>query len=88
MQRTEIEVAQRPQGALSLAKEWFDTLFDHASVMMHAVDKDHRIVKVNRRWLETLGYEKEEVLGREPTDFLTEESRARAVSSCPLRMLF
>ena len=79
MRRKEIAAEQHPQGALSLAKEWFDTLFDHAAVMMHAVDKDQKIVKVNRRWLETLGYEKDEVLGRKPTDFLIEESRARAV---------
>ena len=46
--------------------------------MMHAVDKDFQIVKVNRRWLETLGYEKDKVLGRRVTDFLTEESSTRA----------
>ena len=48
--------------------------------MMHAVDRDFRIVKVNRRWLEALGYESNEVLGRKPTDFQTEDSRARAAS--------
>ena len=47
--------------------------------MMHAVDKDFRIVKVNRCWLETLGYKKNKVLGRSVTDFLTEESSMRAV---------
>ena len=46
---------------------------------MHAVDKDFSIVKVNRQWLEMLGYKKNEVLGWKPTDFLTEDSRARAV---------
>ena len=47
--------------------------------MMHAVDKDFQIVKVNRRWLETLGYKKNKVLGRKVTDLLTEESSIRAV---------
>jgi len=70
---------ERINGALTAAQERFDILFQRAPVMMHAVDKNQRIVKVNRRWLETLEYEKDEVLGREPTKFLTEESRARAV---------
>ena len=47
--------------------------------MMHAVDRDFQIVKVNRRWLQTLGYEKDEVLGWRVTDFLTEESGMRVV---------
>ena len=45
---------------------------------MHAVDRDFRIVKVNRRWLETMGYKKNKVLGWRVTDFLTEESSMRA----------
>ena len=45
--------------------------------MMHGIDRDFHIVKVNRRWLETLGYEKDDVLGRRPTYFQTEDSRAR-----------
>ena len=57
-------VQSRSQSALALASDWFDILFDSARVMMHAVDKDFQIVKVNRRWLETLGYKKNKVLGR------------------------
>ena len=80
MRRRQLSVLQRSAGALGLAQDWFDILFDSARVMMHAVDKDFQIVKVNRRWLETLGYEANEVLGRKSTDFLTEESRIRAVT--------
>ena len=66
--------------ALRTLSRDFDILSDHAPVMMHAVDKDFRIVKVNPRWLERLGYEREEVLGRNPPDFATEESRIRSVN--------
>lgn len=66
--------------AISVLSEHFDVLFDHAPIAMHAVDKDFSIVKVNRRWLEMLGYKKNEVLGRKPTDFLTEDSRERVVN--------
>ena len=64
---------------LGLIRRTFGIVFNQAPVMMHAVDKDGRIVKVNRRWLQKLGYKKAEVLGRKITDFLTEASRARAV---------
>ena len=71
---------ERGEEAPSVAQKAFDILFDRAPVMMHAVDKDFRIVKVNRRWLQTLGYKRDEVLGRKPTDFVSEESRAEAVN--------
>ena len=80
MHRGQLSLRQRSPGALALARDWFDILFDTAPVMMHGIDRDFRIVKVNRRWLEALGYESNEVLGRKPTDFQTEDSRARAES--------
>ncbi len=67
------------ENVLSMLSEHSDVLFDYAPVMMHAIDKNGRLVKVNRRWLETLGYQKEEVLGRKSIDFLTQESRERVV---------
>ena len=38
-----------------------------------------RIVRVNRRWLQRLGYKRREVIGRMSVEFLTEESRVWAV---------
>ena len=52
-----------------------DLVFNRAPVMMHSVDREGRLVKVNRRWLRTLGYRKDEVLGRKSIEFLTEASR-------------
>jgi PAS domain S-box-containing protein len=37
-------------------------------------------VNVNRRWLEKLGYQKDQVLGRKPLDFLTPLSREMAIN--------
>ncbi|MCH7621209.1 MAG: PAS domain S-box protein [Chloroflexi bacterium] len=58
----------------------YDSLFENAPVMLHSIDADGKLLKVNQKWLEELGYEPDEVLGRKSTDFLTAESRARAVS--------
>ena len=59
--------------------EYIESVFDNAPVMMHLIDKDGRLSAVNYLWLKTLGYEKAEVLGLRSVDFLTEESRARAL---------
>ena len=56
-----------------------DSLFNKAPVMMHSIDADGRIIKVNRRWLRRMGYRKNEVIGQRSIDFLDEESRRRAM---------
>ena len=66
--------------AFDSAEQYFDVVFDCAPVMLHSIDRDGRIVKVNRRWLQELGYEESEVIGRRSTEFLTDESRTRALS--------
>ena len=45
---------------------------------MHSIDEEGSLLRVNRHWTETLGYEKDEVLGRKSIEFLTDESRLRA----------
>ena len=70
----------RNDRALDLAEQYFDTVFDKAPVMLHAIDDEGRIVKVNGAWLAMLGYREDEVIGRPSTDFLTAESRARALT--------
>ena len=58
---------------------YFDLIVDQAPVPVHVVDADFKITNVNRRWLDKLGYERSEVLGRPSTDFLSGESRERAL---------
>jgi len=54
------------------------SLYNHTPVMMHSINTDGRLVSVNDHWLRTLGYGRDEVLGRPAIDFLTEESRRYA----------
>ena len=79
MGRADIAKQKCIQKALRVVKQSIDILFDRAPVMIHSIDRGGRLVKVNRRWLETLGYERDEVLGRKSIEFLTEESRAWAL---------
>ena len=70
----------RRNQALDSARRFFDVVFDSAPVMLHSIDNEGNIVKVNRTWLAKLGYKESEVVGRPSTDFLTDESRARALN--------
>ena len=76
---SEEERREQNEGALALAQESYDLIFEDAPVMMHSIDAEGTLLRVNRRWVETLGYDKDEVLGHKSIDFLTDESRLRAV---------
>lgn len=65
---------------VSVLSRAVNRVFDRAPVMMHSIDGNAVLVSVNRRWTQRLGYKKEEVLGKRATEFLTEESKVRAVA--------
>ncbi len=56
-----------------------ERIYHNTPVMMHSIDGDGRLINVNDFWLRTLGYERDELVGKRSVDFLTEESRRRAV---------
>jgi PAS domain S-box-containing protein len=51
-------------------------LYRATPAMLHTVDNHGRITNVSDRWLETLGYRREEVLGRLITEFMGKEMQA------------
>ena len=57
------EVVGWAQEQLSGLQKQFDLLFESAPVMMHSIDTGGTLVRVNDRWLQAMGYEREEVLG-------------------------
>ena len=57
---------------------WF---FTNVPAMMHSINAERRLIDVSDSWLERLGYSREEVLGKNWTDFMTESSRAYANES-------
>ncbi len=52
-------------------------LYRSTPAMLHTVDGDGNIVTVTDRWLEKLGYTREEVIGRPITDFFTAAEQRR-----------
>ncbi len=65
----------------------FRALYERSPVMMHSVDRERRLLSVNDAWLATLGYTRAEVLGRDSSEFLTPESRRRALDSVVPRFI-
>ncbi len=55
------------------SEKHFHELFELAPLGYQSLDAEGRFLEVNSRWLETLGYSKEEVIGRWFGDFLAPE---------------
>ena len=79
MNQANIAEREHSQKALSILRKGFTSLFEYAPVMMHSIDETGKLERVNRRWRRRLGYKKTEVLGKRSVDFMTEESRDRAI---------
>jgi PAS domain S-box-containing protein len=60
---------------LKLEQHYRD-LYRATPTMLHTVDAKGRILHVSDHWLSKLGYQREEVIGRAITDFMSEGTRA------------
>jgi PAS domain S-box-containing protein len=59
--------------ALHDSEERFRILFDKAPLSYQSLDSDGNFLDINQTWLETLGYRREEVIGKWFGDFLAKE---------------
>jgi PAS domain S-box-containing protein len=74
------EIGQRKAAEMALKKseERYRSICHSAPAMLHSIDTEGRLVMVSDHWLETLGYAREEVIGKKVTDFFSEDSRSLA----------
>ena len=72
---------KRVEAQLRESEAKFRNIYDHAPVMMHSVDELGIIRDVNCKWLEDLGYKREEVIGRRYDFLMTPESVERSRST-------
>ena len=75
---TDITEQKRAVDKMRASEERYRRLYNETPVMLHSIDRQGRLLSVSDFWLEKLGYEREEVIGRESSDFLTAESREKA----------
>ncbi|MFH1216971.1 MAG: PAS domain S-box protein [Pseudomonadota bacterium] len=67
--------------ALNASKARYRGLYLHTPALLHSIDPNGKVLSVSDYWSEILGYNREEVIGRNLTDFMTHESKARAEHS-------
>jgi two-component system cell cycle sensor histidine kinase/response regulator CckA len=73
------EEHKRAAKALREMEERFHQVYDEAPVGYHELDEEGRIIRVNRRELEMLGYTAQELLGLPVWKFVVEEDMTRQV---------
>jgi PAS domain S-box-containing protein len=71
---TDITDRKLSEAALKQSEAKYRRLYNETPIMLHSIDRDARVVDVNDYWLETMGYERDEVIGRNVNDFYTEAS--------------
>ena len=64
-------------GEKARLEQHYRALYQSTPAMLHTVDRRGRITNVSDRWLETLGYRREEVLGHVITEFMGKELQAK-----------
>lgn len=69
----------RQRKELEFRERQFRTLYNKTPTMLHSIDKEGFIVSVSDYWCEKMGYKKDEVVGRQSTDFFTETSKTRTL---------
>ncbi len=69
---TQLKVVEK---ALLESESRFSLFFNQAPLGYQSLDSDGRFIDVNRAWLETLGYNKDDVIGKWFGDFLTPAHR-------------
>jgi PAS domain S-box-containing protein len=74
----DITERKQTEDALADSEKKFKWLFEYAPVAYHVLTPVGTIADVNRRWCETLGYSKDEVLGKPIFDFILESERSSA----------
>lgn len=74
----EISLRRSAENALRESEKRYRSLYNNTPAMMHSVDPEGRLVSVSEYWLEVMGYERSEVIGKMITDFCTEESKKLA----------
>lgn len=72
----EIENHKRIEERLENSREEYSQLIEAMNEGLAILDKEGKITYVNKHFCDTLGYPRDEILGRTPVDYVTAENRS------------
>jgi len=75
IQTKDVAKIKEAESALKASESRFRRTFEISPVMMHSIDSHGFFRNVNKKWLTTMGYEKDEVIGGRLETFLTAASQ-------------
>lgn len=78
VQVQDITEKKHSEEALRRSETRFRETYENAPVMMHSINPHGTILNVNKKWLEQLGYSREEAVGRRVDFIMTQESAQQA----------
>jgi PAS domain S-box-containing protein len=96
------DVTEHHRAAVELehSRQRLRALYESTPALMHSVDTNGRVLSVSDRWLERLGYRREQVVGRPLDDFMTPETSSQVrdvyrpvlwrdghVDDCPVQLV-
>ena len=76
---TDTTAIKETEIALRRSEERFRSLYGKSPVMMQSVDRNGTIIDVNDYWLSSMGYSRDEVIGKKALEFMSVESVHYAV---------
>lgn len=71
----EIRIRIETEDALVESKDRYRTIYHNTPAMLHSINNDGKIVSISDHWIDVMGYERDEVLGKTLFNYLDEESR-------------
>lgn len=70
---------KQTEKALQESERRYRNLYNNTPVMLYSLDSEDRLTSVSNLWLEVMGYQRDEVIGRYALEFFTAESRRNAL---------
>jgi PAS domain S-box-containing protein len=74
---------EKKQARLQAEYDHFKQLYEKAPLSYQSLDENGNFIEINQAWLDTLGYSREEVIGRNFSEFLAPEWRSHFRDNFP-----